>query len=58
MTFNVQVRVSFNPVRGVPGESATLQVTALSNSLCGINVIDQSVLIKEPDQHLNAEKAG
>uniref|UniRef100_A0A8C6SZT6 Alpha-2-macroglobulin n=1 Tax=Neogobius melanostomus TaxID=47308 RepID=A0A8C6SZT6_9GOBI len=53
--FSHKVEVKFNPDEGVPGEDATLQVSGHPDSLCGISVIDQSVLIQEPGKYLKAE---
>lgn len=33
-----------------------MQVTAQPHSLCGVSAVDQSVLIKEPGNTLNADK--
>uniref|UniRef100_A0A8C6T1T9 Alpha-2-macroglobulin n=1 Tax=Neogobius melanostomus TaxID=47308 RepID=A0A8C6T1T9_9GOBI len=56
--FSHKVEVKFNPDEGVPGEDATLQVSGHPDSLCGISVIDQSVLIQEPGKYLKAEMVG
>uniref|UniRef100_A0AAV2J4P3 Alpha-2-macroglobulin bait region domain-containing protein n=1 Tax=Knipowitschia caucasica TaxID=637954 RepID=A0AAV2J4P3_KNICA len=53
--FNHKVKLDFTPAQGVPGEKASLRVTASASSLCGISVIDQSVLIQEPDRYLKPE---
>lgn len=51
-----QVSVEFSPTSAVPGEETTLQVKALPDSLCGVSVIDQSVLVKEPGKTLTADQ--
>ncbi|KAK7883159.1 hypothetical protein WMY93_029333 [Mugilogobius chulae] len=53
--FSHKVELEFTPPQGVPGEAASLQVTANKYSLCGLSAVDQSVLIKEPGKHLKAE---
>ncbi|XP_045929770.1 alpha-2-macroglobulin-like isoform X2 [Micropterus dolomieu] len=52
----VQVSLEFSPSSAVPGEETILQVTAQPDSLCGVSAVDQSVLIKEPGNTLNADK--
>ncbi|XP_070684725.1 alpha-2-macroglobulin-like [Pempheris klunzingeri] len=54
--FSHKVSLEFSPTSAVPGEETILQVTAQPNSLCGVSVVDQSVLIKEPGKTLNADK--
>lgn len=51
-----QVSLEFSPSSAVPGEETTLQVTAQPDSLCGVSVVDQSVLIKEPGKTLDKDK--
>uniref|UniRef100_A0A3Q3GEY7 Alpha-2-macroglobulin-like n=1 Tax=Labrus bergylta TaxID=56723 RepID=A0A3Q3GEY7_9LABR len=51
-----QVSLEFFPSSAVPGEGNTLQVTAQPNSLCGVSIVDQSVLIKEPGKSLDSNR--
>uniref|UniRef100_A0A671UX03 Alpha-2-macroglobulin domain-containing protein n=1 Tax=Sparus aurata TaxID=8175 RepID=A0A671UX03_SPAAU len=51
-----KVSLEFSPSSAVPGEETTLQVTAQPDSLCGVSVVDQSVLIKEPGKTLDKDK--
>ncbi|KAI4815106.1 hypothetical protein KUCAC02_005269 [Chaenocephalus aceratus] len=54
--FSHKVSLEFSPSSAVPGEQTTLQVKALPDSLCGVSAVDQSVLIKEPGETLDADK--
>ncbi|XP_069004470.1 alpha-2-macroglobulin-like [Embiotoca jacksoni] len=54
--FSHQVGLEFLPSLVVPGEDTTMKLTAQPNSLCGVNIVDQSVLIKEPQNTLTADK--
>ncbi|XP_069577560.1 alpha-2-macroglobulin-like [Brachyistius frenatus] len=54
--FSHQVGLEFSPSLVVPGEDTTMKLTAQPNSLCGVNIVDQSVLIKEPQNTLIADK--
>uniref|UniRef100_A0A3B3CNC0 Alpha-2-macroglobulin bait region domain-containing protein n=1 Tax=Oryzias melastigma TaxID=30732 RepID=A0A3B3CNC0_ORYME len=54
--FKNEVSVEFSPSSAVPGEEAEMQLSAHPNSLCGVSAIDQSVLIKEPEGTLDADK--
>ncbi|XP_036942928.1 alpha-2-macroglobulin-P-like [Acanthopagrus latus] len=54
--FSNKVSVEFSPSSAVPGEEATLQVTAQPDSLCGVSIVDLSVLIKEPGKTLDKDK--
>ncbi|KAF7645158.1 hypothetical protein LDENG_00209080, partial [Lucifuga dentata] len=54
--FSNKVSVEFFPPSAVPGEGSTLQLTALPDSLCGVSVVDQSVLIKQPKKILDADQ--
>ncbi|XP_045929768.1 alpha-2-macroglobulin-like [Micropterus dolomieu] len=51
-----KVSLEFSPPSAVPGEETILQVTAQPDSRCGVSAVDQSVLIKEPGNTLNADK--
>ncbi|XP_077398268.1 alpha-2-macroglobulin-like [Festucalex cinctus] len=54
--FRNKVSMEFCPSSAVPGEQTTLQLTTQPNSLCGVSIVDQSVLIKEPGKTLAADK--
>uniref|UniRef100_A0A3B3TZJ1 Alpha-2-macroglobulin-like n=1 Tax=Poecilia latipinna TaxID=48699 RepID=A0A3B3TZJ1_9TELE len=54
--FSNKVSLEFSPSPAIPAEEIKLQLTALPNSLCGISAIDQSVLIKETEHTLDADK--
>ncbi|TMS07017.1 Alpha-2-macroglobulin-like protein 1, partial [Larimichthys crocea] len=54
--FSHKVSLEFSPSSAVPGEETTMQMTAQPDSLCGVSAVDQSVLIKEPGETLNADK--
>ncbi|XP_065816801.1 alpha-2-macroglobulin-like protein 1 [Labrus bergylta] len=54
--FRHKVSLEFFPSSAVPGEGNTLQVTAQPNSLCGVSIVDQSVLIKEPGKSLDSNR--
>uniref|UniRef100_A0A673K2N9 Alpha-2-macroglobulin-like n=1 Tax=Sinocyclocheilus rhinocerous TaxID=307959 RepID=A0A673K2N9_9TELE len=45
--FSNKVFLQFSPVKAVPGEKNTLQLSAQPGSLCGLSAVDQSVLIME-----------
>uniref|UniRef100_UPI003AAE80E9 alpha-2-macroglobulin-like n=1 Tax=Centroberyx gerrardi TaxID=166262 RepID=UPI003AAE80E9 len=54
--FSHKVSLEFSPTSAVPGEENTLQLSAQAGSLCGLSAVDQSVLIKEPERKLDADK--
>ncbi|XP_075891994.1 alpha-2-macroglobulin-like [Nelusetta ayraudi] len=54
--FSHKVSLEFSQISAVPGDETTLQVTANPESLCGLSIVDQSVLIKEPGKTLTADK--
>ncbi|XP_029963550.1 alpha-2-macroglobulin-P-like [Salarias fasciatus] len=54
--FNHKVSLEFSSMSAVPGEDTTMQMIAQPDSLCGVNIVDQSVLIKEPGKILDADK--
>ncbi|XP_029028281.1 alpha-2-macroglobulin-like [Betta splendens] len=54
--FANKVSLEFSPSSAVPGEETTLKVTSAPDSLCGVSAVDQSVLIKEPGESLDADK--
>ncbi|XP_058625207.1 alpha-2-macroglobulin-like isoform X1 [Onychostoma macrolepis] len=55
MCFQNQVSLQFSPATAVPDEGNILTVSAQAGSLCGLSVVDQSVLIMEPGRRLSAE---
>ncbi|XP_071372715.1 alpha-2-macroglobulin-like [Centroberyx affinis] len=54
--FSHKVSLEFSPSSAIPGEENTLQLSAQPGSLCGLSAVDQSVLIKEPDRKLDANR--
>lgn len=40
----------------MPGEETTMQMMANPESLCGLSIVDKSVLVKEPGKILTADK--
>ncbi|XP_029028273.1 alpha-2-macroglobulin-like isoform X2 [Betta splendens] len=54
--FANKVSLEFSPSSAVPGEETTLKVTSAPDSLCGVSAVDQSVLIQEPGESLDADK--
>ncbi|XP_041665327.1 alpha-2-macroglobulin-like [Cheilinus undulatus] len=54
--FSHKVSLKFSPSSAIPGEVATLQVTAQPDSLCGVSAVDQSVHIKESGKGLDADR--
>ncbi|XP_069003493.1 alpha-2-macroglobulin-like [Embiotoca jacksoni] len=54
--FSHQVGLEFSPSTVVPGEDTTMKLMAQPDSLCGVNIVDQSVLIKEPLKTLTTDK--
>ncbi|XP_051814091.1 alpha-2-macroglobulin-like [Acanthochromis polyacanthus] len=53
--FSNKVSLESSPSSAVPGEDINMQLTANPNSLCGVSIIDQSVLIKEPGKTLTPD---
>ncbi|KAF4116471.1 alpha-2-macroglobulin-like [Onychostoma macrolepis] len=53
--FQNKVSLQFSPAMAVPNEGNVLTVSAQAGSLCGLSVVDQSVLIMEPGRRLSAE---
>ncbi|KAF5901964.1 alpha-2-macroglobulin-like, partial [Clarias magur] len=51
-----KVSLKFSPIKAVPGEKNTLEVSAHPGSLCGLGVVDQSVFILESGGRLNTNK--
>uniref|UniRef100_A0A672Q704 Alpha-2-macroglobulin-like n=1 Tax=Sinocyclocheilus grahami TaxID=75366 RepID=A0A672Q704_SINGR len=54
--FSNKVSLQFSPVKAVPGEKNTLQLSAQPGSLCGLSAVDQSVLIMESGKRLDTDK--
>ncbi|XP_070399856.1 alpha-2-macroglobulin [Nothobranchius furzeri] len=54
--FSNKVLLEISPSPAVPGEEAKMKLTAQPDSLCGVSAVDQSVLIKEPGNTLDADK--
>ncbi|CAM4552778.1 unnamed protein product [Leuciscus chuanchicus] len=54
--FKNKVSLQFSPAKAVPGEENTLQLSAQPGSLCGLSVVDQSVLILKSGKRLDADK--
>lgn len=54
--FKNKVSLQFSPVKAVPGEKNTLQLSAQPGSLCGLSAVDQSVLILKSGKRLDADK--
>ncbi|XP_068114979.1 uncharacterized protein [Hyperolius riggenbachi] len=54
--FKNQVSVDFSPDEVLPGSDVSLQVKAAPGSLCGLRVVDQSVVLMRPDKELTADK--
>lgn len=48
--------LEFSQTSAVPGEETTMQVMANPESLCGLSIVDKSVLVKEPGKILTADK--
>ncbi|XP_073451724.1 alpha-2-macroglobulin-like [Aquarana catesbeiana] len=51
-----KVLISFSPDEVLPGSDVSLQVQAAPGSLCGLRVVDQSVVLMKPDKELTADK--
>lgn len=54
--FLFQVSVAFTPNSTVPGEDIQMKVFANPGALCGLSVVDQSVLLLDPKNRLDADK--
>ncbi|XP_040217255.1 alpha-2-macroglobulin-like [Rana temporaria] len=54
--FHNKVSVGFSPDEVLPGRDVSLQVQAAPGSLCGLRVVDQSVVLMKPDKELTADK--
>ncbi|XP_073451712.1 alpha-2-macroglobulin-like [Aquarana catesbeiana] len=51
-----KVSVGFSPDEVLPGSDVSLKVQAAPGSLCGLRVVDQSVVLMKPDKELTADK--
>uniref|UniRef100_A0A5S6K3W9 Growth hormone-regulated TBC protein 1 n=1 Tax=Xenopus tropicalis TaxID=8364 RepID=A0A5S6K3W9_XENTR len=54
--FRNKVSVDFSPDEVLPGADVSLQVQAAAGSLCGLRVVDKSVVLMKPDKELTADK--
>ncbi|XP_069836193.1 alpha-2-macroglobulin-like isoform X2 [Dendropsophus ebraccatus] len=60
--FNIQkclknkVSIGFSPGEVLPGSDVSLEVEASPGSLCGLRVVDQSVVLIKPEKELTANK--
>ncbi|KAM5140434.1 alpha-2-macroglobulin-like protein 1 [Mantella aurantiaca] len=54
--FQNKVSVGFSPDEVLPGLDVSLQVQAAPGSLCGLRVVDQSVVLMKPEKELTADK--
>nr|DBA15125.1 TPA: hypothetical protein GDO54_004379 [Pyxicephalus adspersus] len=54
--FKNKVSLGFSPDEVLPGSDVSVQVQAAPGSLCGLRVVDQSVVLMKPDKELTADK--
>ncbi|XP_041426755.1 alpha-2-macroglobulin [Xenopus laevis] len=54
--FKNKVTVGFSPDEVLPGSDVSLQVQAAAGSLCGLRVVDKSVVLMKPKEELTADK--
>ncbi|XP_041924557.1 alpha-2-macroglobulin-like isoform X2 [Alosa sapidissima] len=54
--FSNKVSVQFSPLKAVPGEESSLQLSAQPGSLCALSAVDQSIFVLEPGKRLDAQK--
>ncbi|XP_075072193.1 alpha-2-macroglobulin-like [Mixophyes fleayi] len=54
--FKNKVSVGFSPDEVLPGSDVSLRVQAAPGSLCGLRVVDQSVVLMKPEKELTADK--
>ncbi|KAM8924834.1 alpha-2-macroglobulin-like protein 1, partial [Pelodytes ibericus] len=54
--FNNKVSLGFSPDKVLPGSDVSLQIQAKAGSLCGIRVVDKSVVLMKPEGELTADK--
>uniref|UniRef100_A0A8C5WC29 Alpha-2-macroglobulin n=1 Tax=Leptobrachium leishanense TaxID=445787 RepID=A0A8C5WC29_9ANUR len=54
--FKNKVSVQFSPGDVLPGSDVSLQIQAGARSLCGLRVVDQSVVLMKPEKELTDDK--
>ncbi|KAM4704401.1 LOW QUALITY PROTEIN: alpha-2-macroglobulin-like protein 1 [Rhinophrynus dorsalis] len=54
--FQNKVSVGFSPDEVLPGSDVSLNIGADAGSLCGLRVVDQSVVLMKPEKELTADK--
>ncbi|XP_068113734.1 alpha-2-macroglobulin-like [Hyperolius riggenbachi] len=54
--FPNKVSVGFSPEEVLPGSEVSFQVQAAPGSLCGLRVVDESVVLMKPEKELTADK--
>ncbi|KAM3913949.1 alpha-2-macroglobulin-like [Leptodactylus fuscus] len=54
--FQNKVSVGFVPGEVLPGSDVSLQVGAAPGSLCGLRVVDKSVVLMKPEKEMTADK--
>uniref|UniRef100_A0A8C5Q9G5 Alpha-2-macroglobulin bait region domain-containing protein n=1 Tax=Leptobrachium leishanense TaxID=445787 RepID=A0A8C5Q9G5_9ANUR len=54
--FKNKVSVGFTPDEVLPGSDVSLQIQADPGSLCGLRVVDHSVILMKPEKELTADK--
>ncbi|XP_075072196.1 alpha-2-macroglobulin-like protein 1 isoform X2 [Mixophyes fleayi] len=54
--FKNKVSVGLSPSEVLPGSDVSLRVQAAPGSLCGLRVVDQSVVLMKPEKELTADK--
>ncbi|XP_075697341.1 uncharacterized protein LOC142662932 [Rhinoderma darwinii] len=54
--FKNKVSTEFSPDEVLPGSDVSLQVRAAPGSLCGLRVVDQSVVLMKPEKELTLDK--
>ncbi|XP_073402570.1 alpha-2-macroglobulin-like isoform X3 [Dendrobates tinctorius] len=54
--FKNKVSTEFSPGKVLPGSDVSLQVQAAPGSLCGLRVVDKSVVLMRPEKELTAKK--
>ncbi|KAG8551450.1 hypothetical protein GDO81_004116 [Engystomops pustulosus] len=54
--FRNKVSVGFSPGEVLPGSDVSLRLQATPGSLCGVRVVDKSVILMDPSNELTADK--
>ncbi|KAM8924768.1 alpha-2-macroglobulin-like protein 1 [Pelodytes ibericus] len=54
--FSNNVSVGFSPNEVLPGSNVTLHIQAAAGSLCGLRVVDESVVLMKPEKEMTADK--